>query len=78
MGLQTALKSKSDAVAELLSDKERVLLMVKDMSDTISLKEIRFELQVLAAVDEGLKDIDEGRVVSHEEAGKLLSKWLKK
>ena len=76
--MQTALKAKSEAASEPLSDKQRVLLMVQDMPEKISLKEIRYELYVLAAVDEGLKDIDEGRVLSHEEAGKRLSKWLKK
>ena len=76
--MQTVLKSKTNTASEFLSDKERVLLMVQDMPDKISLKEIRYELYVLAAVDEGLKDIDEGRVLSHEEAGKRLSKWLKK
>ena len=75
--MQTALKAKSEAASEPLTDKQRVLLMVQDMPDKISLKEIRYELYVLAAVDEGLKDIDEGRVLSHEEAGKRLSKWLK-
>ena len=75
--MQTALKAKSEAASEPLSDKQRVLLMVQDMPEKISLKEIRYELYVLAAVDEGLKDIDEGRVLSHEEAGKRLSKWLK-
>jgi predicted transcriptional regulator len=76
MDMETVLKTKAEPVSEYLSDKERILLMIQDMPDSISLKEIRHELYVLAAVDEGLNDIDAGRVVSHEEAGKLLSKWL--
>jgi predicted transcriptional regulator len=76
MDMETVLKTKAEPVSEYLSDKERVLLMIQDMPNSISLKEIRYELYVLAAVDEGLNDIDAGRVVSHEEAGKLLSKWL--
>jgi hypothetical protein len=74
--MQTVVKSKSDAVVKFLSDKQRVLQMVAEMADSVSLKEIRFELQVLAAVDEALVAADAEDFVSDEDARKLMAKWL--
>jgi hypothetical protein len=74
--MQTVVKSKSDAVVKFLSDKQRVLQMVAEMADSVSLKEIRFELQVLAAVDEALVAADAEDFLSDEDARKLMAKWL--
>ena len=74
--MDAALNSKPNLISEFLSDKQRVLLMVQDMRDSVSLKEIRFELQVLAEVDEALVTADAGDFVSDEEARKLMAKWL--
>jgi predicted transcriptional regulator len=32
--------------------------------------------ETLAAIDEGLRDIEEGRVVAAEEVRKLIKKWI--
>lgn len=34
--------------------------------------------QTLAAIDEGIKDAENGRIVPAEEVRKLLSKWITK
>lgn len=36
-----------------------------------------FTAQERSAVKAGLKDLDEGRVLSHEQADQMVSKWLK-
>jgi predicted transcriptional regulator len=71
-----AVALNTEAVSETMSDKERVLLMLQDMRDSVTLNEIRQELYVLAQVDQALKEADAGDFVTHEEAGKLLAKWL--
>jgi predicted transcriptional regulator len=71
-----AVALKTEAVSETMSDKERVLLMLQDMRDSVTLNEIRQELYVLAQVDQALKEADAGDFVTHEEAGKLLAKWI--
>jgi predicted transcriptional regulator len=71
-----AVALKTEAVSETMSDKERVLLMLQDMRDSVTLNEIRQELYVLAQVDQALKEADAGDFVTHEDAGKLLAKWL--
>lgn len=50
-----------------MSDKQAVLEAVSQMPDTLTMKQIRAELDLLAALSEGLADAEAGRVVSHEE-----------
>ena len=48
------------------------------LPDDASWESILDRMQYLAAIDEGLKDIEAGRVVSHEEVKRQLREWLRK
>ena len=74
--MQFVTKAKDDASLKHLSDKQRVLQMVQKMPENSSLKEIRYELYVLSAVDEALVASDANDFISDEEAKKLMAKWL--
>jgi predicted transcriptional regulator len=56
--------------------KEKVIKMIQALPDDITISDIMAELYFRKNVDEGLKELDEGKAVSHEEAKKRLNKWL--
>jgi predicted transcriptional regulator len=58
--------------------KEKVIQMIKDLPEDVSLDEIMAELYFKLQVDAGLKELDEGKGIPHEEVEKRMSKWLTK
>ena len=58
--------------------KEEVIRMIQDMPKDISVEDIMAELYFRYQVDEGLKQLDEGKGIPHEEVEKRMGKWLKK
>lgn len=58
-----------------MSDKEAVLELVKRLPDTISLREILREIEFIAAVKEGLDEIDRGQGISIESVEQMIAVW---
>lgn len=58
--------------------KENVITMIKNMPQDISIEDIMAELYFRYEVDEGLKQLDEGDGIPHEEVEKRMGKWLKR
>jgi predicted transcriptional regulator len=58
-----------------MSDKEAVLELVKRLPPDVSLREIVREIEFIAAVKEGLKEIDQGKGVSIESVEMMLEAW---
>lgn len=56
--------------------KDAVVSMVKDMPDDTTLDDIMAELYFKAQVDVGLKELDQGKGISHEEVEARMGKWL--
>jgi predicted transcriptional regulator len=46
--------------------------------DIPTTEEVAVDAETLAAIDRGIKDADEGRTVSLDEASKLISLWISK
>jgi predicted transcriptional regulator len=61
----------------LPSAKQATLDLVERLEDDVSFEDIIYELYVLEKIQRGMKDAEEGRVVSHAEAKQRLSRWLK-
>jgi predicted transcriptional regulator len=61
-----------------MSAKEAVLEVLRQMPDTISLKEISEEIALLAAIQRGEEAADAGNVISHEELKQRFSSWIAK
>ena len=57
--------------------KAQVLETIQDMPEDISIDLLMEKLMVLQKIEEGQKQISEGKVYTEEEAGKKLEKWLK-
>jgi len=58
--------------------KDEVIKMIQNMPEETSVEDIMAELYFRYQVDEGLKQLDEGQGIPHEEVEKRMAKWLKK
>lgn len=57
--------------------KEEVLRFIEKLPDDYSLDEIMFELYFTQQVETGLRDIEEGRVYSHDQVKNMVREWRK-
>ncbi len=56
--------------------KEEVKQIIEKLPDDCSLEDIQYHLYVLQKIENGLKDVEKGRVISHEEIEKKMQKWI--
>ncbi|MBI3925702.1 MAG: hypothetical protein HY319_09190 [Armatimonadetes bacterium] len=61
-----------------MTAKERVMELVSQLPDDWTMEDIVYHLYVVDKVQQGLDDVENGRVVSHDEAGRRLARWLEK
>lgn len=59
------------------SPKQATLELVQQLDDDVTFEDIIYELYVLEKIQRGMKDAEEGKVVSHEEARQRLDRWLR-
>jgi len=57
--------------------KEQMLKAIQDLPDDASVDEAVDRLYFLEKIERGIAEADAGRTVSHEEALRRLSRWLK-
>ena len=57
------------------SVKEQVIGMIQQMPDDSNVDDIMAELYFRRKVDAGLKELDEGRGIPHEDVKGRLKKW---
>jgi len=57
--------------------KEQMLKAIQDLPDDASVDEAVERLYFLEKIERGIAEADAGRTVSHEEALRRLSRWLK-
>ena len=58
--------------------KEEVISLVRNLPEEVIVDDIMRELYFKIQVDKGLKELDEGKGIPHEEVEKRLSRWLSK
>lgn len=56
--------------------KDEVREILETLPEDASLEEIQYHIYVRQKIDRGLKDLDEGRTVTQEEAERRMAKWL--
>ena len=59
------------------STKESVIEMIRRLPEDASVTDIMAELYFRQKVDEGVRQLDAGEGISHEDAKQRLSRWLK-
>ena len=57
--------------------KEKIKTTIDALPDNFTIEDIIEELIVLDKIEQGLKDVKEGKVYTTEEAKKRLDKWLR-
>jgi predicted transcriptional regulator len=57
--------------------KQSAIEAIENLPDDSSYEDIMERLYFLQKVESGLKDIEDGRVVPHEEVKKRLARWLR-
>lgn len=60
----------------LTTAKEEVRKMLDEIPDNASFEDIQYHIYVCQKIEHGLKDIEEGKVLSQDEVEKRMSKWL--
>jgi len=58
--------------------KEEVRKMLDQMPDDATFEDIQYHIYVREKIERGLKDIQEGNLLSQEEVEQRMSKWLGK
>ncbi|KMQ49860.1 hypothetical protein CHISP_3213 [Chitinispirillum alkaliphilum] len=62
----------------MASVRENAIRLLQSLPDDSSVEDIMEELYFKLVVDNGLKELDEGKGIAHEEVENRLAKWLKK
>ena len=57
--------------------RDKVINSIKDLPDSFTIDELIDRLIFIEKVEQGLKQSEEGKVISHEEVGKIIEKWSK-
>ena len=56
---------------------ERAIEIVKDMPNEFSVDELIERFTFIEMVEEGIRDVEEGRTIPHEEVKKMIEEWKK-
>lgn len=59
-----------------MTTKEAVIEMIRGLPDDATVADIMAELYFRQKVDEGLRQLDSGEGIAHEDAQKRLASWL--
>ena len=59
-----------------LSAKQASLRLIERLEDDVSFEDIIYELYFLQKVERGLRDVEQGRTIAHEQVRKEFEQWL--
>jgi predicted transcriptional regulator len=60
---------------QLHSPKQDALEAIQQLPDTVDFEEIVYRLYVLSKINQGMKEVDEGRGISQEELAREIEQW---
>ncbi len=58
--------------------KKEVRKILDQIPDDASLEDIQYHIYVCQKIERGLRDMDDGRVLSREQVEKRMSRWIGK
>jgi len=58
-------------------DKEKIIDSLRDLPQKTMVEDAMERLYLLAKIEKGIAQADEGQCISHEEAKEKMEKWLK-
>ncbi len=57
--------------------KAKVIGVIQSLPDDCTLEDIQYHLYVRAKIERGMKAVDDGRILSQEQAEAQVKEWLK-
>ena len=60
-----------------MTTKEAILEMIRKLPDNVTVADVMAELYFRQKVDQGLRELDEGKGIPHDQTRARLQKWLK-
>jgi predicted transcriptional regulator len=60
-----------------MTAKEKACEVISRMPDESTFEDIQYHLYVLQCIEQGEKDIEDGKILAHNEVEDRLTKWLK-
>ena len=57
--------------------KEKIHYTIDSLPDNLTIDQVIDQMILLDKIEQGIKDVDEGRVYTSEEVKEKLNKWLK-
>ena len=57
--------------------KEQVHKIIDNLPDNMNLNDIAYTLYVISKIEQGDKEIEEGKGIPHKEAIKIIKSWQK-
>ena len=60
-----------------MTTKQKVYELISRMPEESTLEDIQYHLYVLQCIEQGEKDIEDGKVLTHDRVERRLAKWLK-
>jgi len=60
----------------MIATKEKVMQMIQQLPDDITVDDIFSELYFKLQVDSGLRELDEGKGIPHQKVKERMSKWI--
>jgi predicted transcriptional regulator len=56
--------------------KEEIRRMLDQLPEDVSFEDVQYHIYVMQKLERGLKDLEEGRVVTQEEMERRMDRWL--
>lgn len=56
--------------------KEEVIKLIQELPDNTTIEDIMYKLYVRAKIEAGIKELDEGKGIPHNEMMEKISKWI--
>jgi len=70
-------KFKKGDMEMIALDKGKIIDSLRDLPEKTTIEEAMERLFVLAKIEKGIKQADEGQCISHDEAKEKMKKWLR-
>ncbi|WP_106497272.1 hypothetical protein [Lentibacillus sp. Marseille-P4043] len=59
-----------------MSVKDHVIKAIKELPNDVTYEDIMEEIYVQSKIDAGLRQLDEGKYLTHDQVKERMSKWL--
>lgn len=59
-----------------MSIKGEVIKLIEELPDSATLDDILYKLYARARIEEGVKELDDGKGLSHDQAMEKMNKWI--